>query len=407
MNNEITDSSPSISPSDLIINSFDPTDENDEEIDQGFICCVCLDLLYKPIVLACGHISCFWCVHHAMNGVAESHCPICRSPYGHFPAICQLLHFVLLKIYPVAYKRREKQILEEEEKQGCFSPQFGNELPCSHTSNLLNVSEGTCDDMEATKTLCIEENNVKCEAYELLSRKDALCAACKQLLFQPAVLNCGHVYCQSCISTIVDEALRCQVCQSLHPKGRLKVCRELDHLLEKKFPEEYAQRKEALQPIHDQQELDGREDQKKFAAAVDLNPLLSIGPHAIKVHMGVGCDYCGMYPIHGNRYKCKDCVEDIGFDLCGDCYNTSSKLPGRFNQQHTPEHKFDLVQSKPIDDFMRRVLFEFSEDSSVPVHSDDASEDLEDGLHGGGGGSEDQEEDSHLQSEDTNSEELL
>lgn len=50
-----------------------------------------------------------------------------------------------------------------------------------------------------------------------------------------------------------------------------------------------------------------------------------------------------MYPIIGKRYRCMDCKEAIGFDLCGDCYSTPSKLPGRFNQQHTPEHRFELV----------------------------------------------------------------
>jgi hypothetical protein len=48
------------------------------------------------------------------------------------------------------------------------------------------------------------------------------------------------------------------------------------------------------------------------------------------------------YPIRGERYKCKDCTEIIGFDLCGDCYKTKSKLPGRFNQQHTSDHKMEL-----------------------------------------------------------------
>lgn len=48
-----------------------------------------------------------------------------------------------------------------------------------------------------------------------------------------------------------------------------------------------------------------------------------------------------MYPIIGDRYRCQDCSEKIGFDLCSDCYNTNSKLPGRFNQQHTAEHRFE------------------------------------------------------------------
>lgn len=51
-----------------------------------------------------------------------------------------------------------------------------------------------------------------------------------------------------------------------------------------------------------------------------------------------------MFPIAGERYKCKDCVEKIGFDLCEQCYKSSSKLPGRFNQQHTEDHKFELIE---------------------------------------------------------------
>ncbi|CAL0299508.1 unnamed protein product [Lupinus luteus] len=62
-----------------------------------------------------------------------------------------------------------------------------------------------------------------------------------------------------------------------------------------------------------------------------------------KVHRGAASDFCGMYLIVGDRYRCMDCKEMIGFDLCGEYYNTRSKRPGRFNQQHTPEHKFELV----------------------------------------------------------------
>ena len=55
-------------------------------------------------------------------------------------------------------------------------------------------------------------------------------------------------------------------------------------------------------------------------------------------------DSAQIYPITGVRYKCKDCVEKIGFDLCESCYKISAKLPGRFNQQHTMDHKFDAIQ---------------------------------------------------------------
>lgn len=51
-----------------------------------------------------------------------------------------------------------------------------------------------------------------------------------------------------------------------------------------------------------------------------------------------------MYPIVGDRYRCKDCKEEIGYDLCKDCYETPSNVPGRFNQQHTPDHRLELAE---------------------------------------------------------------
>lgn len=62
-----------------------------------------------------------------------------------------------------------------------------------------------------------------------------------------------------------------------------------------------------------------------------------------------------MFPIVGDRYQCKDCTERIGFDLCADCYKIRSKIPGRFNQQHTPDHEFELKQINIIHNIMRLV----------------------------------------------------
>lgn len=55
-----------------------------------------------------------------------------------------------------------------------------------------------------------------------------------------------------------------------------------------------------------------------------------------------------MYPIIGDRYRCKDCKEEIGYDLCKDCYETPSKVPGRFNQQHTPDHRLELARAPQV-----------------------------------------------------------
>ncbi|KAK7395373.1 hypothetical protein VNO78_15925 [Psophocarpus tetragonolobus] len=377
----------------------------EEEIPDSFVCCVCLDILYKPIVLSCGHICCFWCIYNSMNCLRESQCPVCRHQYYHFPTVCQLLHFLLLKVYTVAYKRRENQTLEEEKKSGFYSPQFDpytcesqakfghSVIPSSPsimnlTPNSYNV--GTSECMEHSGSTAHvggtvnsdEEHDIigspaggkKFRQEELslqqkLSVADVTCTMCKQLLFRPVVLNCGHVYCQTCVINIDDEMLRCQVCQSPHPRGFPKVCLELDHFLEEQFSEEYEQRRDAI----GLKQIKIKPESPSSCSSDNGNTGVNIDwwtdPDS-KVHIGVGCDFCGMFPIIGDRYRCIDCKEKMGFDLCGDCYASRSKLPGRFNQQHTSEHKFKLVQSNIFHNLMLRLATaQFGEDTSIDLES--------------------------------------
>ncbi|XP_059431768.1 E3 ubiquitin-protein ligase PRT1-like [Corylus avellana] len=398
-------------------------DVESEEIYEPFYCCVCLDLLFKPIVLSCGHISCFWCVHNSMSGRHESRCPLCRHPYYHFPTICQMLHVLLLKMYPVAYKKRENITLEEEVERGVFSPQC-NAQACVHqgdptsfstmdfesnsssdpsstrkgepytnqelllsdslfqncgTCTLIEISDGNSD---VIRNVAIEEKNCK-----QVSVADVLCSACKQLLYHPVVLNCGHVYCESCVIIPTGEMLKCHVCQTLHPKGFPKVCLVLDQFLEEQFPKEYVLRRDAVQL----KQVDF--EHKKLTICSSSSEAGKQGENLLQshtrsnIHLGVGCDSCGIFPILGDRYRCKDCVEIIGFDLCGDCYNTRSKLPGRFNQQHTPEHKFELV--RPFRNMLGLMAIEL-EDNSLLIDTD-ASEDSENGSPAPGSPSSAQE----------------
>ncbi|KAL5562095.1 hypothetical protein UlMin_031842 [Ulmus minor] len=385
-----------------------PDEVESEEISESFTCCVCLDLLYKPIVLSCGHISCFWCVHRSMNGLRESHCPICRNPYNHFPYICQMLHFLLLKMYPLAYKRRELQILEEEKESGNFSPQFDASSQINQESHPLGYStREPCADMEQSVSITqVLDNSTSkesigqnCEvavtgtvnewnssqAQHIENRKqvtvaDVLCAGCNQLLFRPVALNCGHLYCESCLVDIGDEMLKCIVCQSSHPKGFPKVCLELNFFLEKQFPQEYAQRKNDVEVKQVNLRRASMESSSVRDSKLGGNPQWLLDPNS-KVHVGAGCDFCGVFPIIGDRYKCKDCKERIGFDLCGDCYNSNSKLPGRFNQQHTPEHKFELVPPDKLESFMLRLVAGQNDDGSNAIFiTNDASENSDGGT---------------------------
>ncbi|XP_058182269.1 E3 ubiquitin-protein ligase PRT1-like isoform X4 [Rhododendron vialii] len=375
--------------------------ETDEEFPDEFQCCVCWDLLYKPVVLACGHISCFWCVFRMMKHlVSVSHCPVCRHPYNHFPSICQLLHFMVLKLYPQAYKRREQQVLEEEKRLEWFSPQLVN---CFRSESKPNI-EGTekvppQQDSMLGGILSRQKNSPQ------LLITDFHCAACKELLYRPVVLNCGHVYCEVCIISPTDRVPRCQVCQSAHPNGCPKVCLLLKNFLEEQFPEQYALRKENVHEHADSQNRSPSACSIQSLNNAPMLPSISTNPYQSwlsgrgpEVHIGVGCDYCGMYPIIGERYRCKDCKEKSGFDLCEGCYNSSSKFPGRFNQQHTPEHKLENVRLHLVANDVSRLETEeyesdspddmdFSpfapipeEDSASHMSSDDTSENQEDAL---------------------------
>ncbi|KZV56437.1 hypothetical protein F511_08335, partial [Dorcoceras hygrometricum] len=375
-----------------------------------FLMFFCRDVLYKPVVLACGHISCFWCIHKSMSGLHKSRCPICRNRYYHFPSICQTLHLMLLKMYPVAYEKRGKQILEDEKLMGCFSPQLivpadnlqtadpviestASLQPCisqadpslnprfigkdeipgrmelvrpvhpeTGISNLPAHGENTL----TTNVISVEDKNMNpgnsdLRTWNPVSADEVLCGSCKHVLFRPAVLNCGHVFCRCCISPRTNEILTCEVCQNPHPGNIPNVCLEFDRFLEEQFPKEYGLRK-GLQMKQEQFSCDTQsacssEAEKNihfpFSSGEDPLPLWDASS---KVHIGVGCDACGMYPIIGDRYKCKDCVEEIGYDLCQTCHSTSSKLQGRFNQQHTSDHKFEILKSSAVHEMMLRLL---------------------------------------------------
>lgn len=82
-----------------------------------------------------------------------------------------------------------------------------------------------------------------------------------------------------------------------------------------------------------------------------------------------------MCPIIGERYRCKDCLEKIGFDLCQNCYQSSSKLPGRFNQQHREDHKLEKVENHPNQLIFRVDHFEDDDDEDDNDNDDDDDDD--------------------------------
>lgn len=370
-----------------------------EQVSEQFICAVCLDLLYKPTVLVCGHVTCFWCCHYSMDMNSQSHCPLCRHPYRHFPAICQLLDKFLEKMYPISYDKRKSQTLEDEE-QNFVGVSVAVQEELNHQSIVNQPSHVNSEDKTSINNPPNnEENKSNDENCKHVTVADVLCAACNQLLFHPVVLNCGHVYCEACVTIPEDGVIKCQVCQSRHPSGFPKVCKELDCVLEERFPSEYALRKNSTQipqdHIQNRNPVNANGEGSKLSYPTEENFLQWWTVHGSKFHPGAGCDMCGMYPIIGDRYQCKDCTEISGYDLCGDCHNTNSKLPGRFNQKHTQDHRLELV--KPIID--RHVIHQLLSGQLAVVSaarngtSDIASSSIDDDDDDGGGDNDNDDHD--------------
>ncbi|CAN0875500.1 E3 ubiquitin-protein ligase PRT1 [Linum grandiflorum] len=268
------------------------TDLEEEEalFFHEFQCCICLDLLYKPVVIACGHLSCFWCVFKAMDASSESYCPICRHPYNHFPSVCQLLHFLLLKMYPIAYSRRARQVGEEETKVGNSSPQLDyklsrpdeiylhmpiylkgklsseGSLSVENNSSIIKDSqEKSINGERKTEELTLATSRISDNTFNEFNKFsgwnekklelgtstqpsvfDLLCAGCNELLIRPVALNCGHVYCEACFIVPQEGHPRCQICQSFHPNRFSSVCLVLEHFIKQCFSNAYAKRRDKL-----------------------------------------------------------------------------------------------------------------------------------------------------------------
>jgi hypothetical protein len=154
------------------------------------------------------------------------------------------------------------------------------------------------------------------------------------------------------------------------------------------------------------------------------------------VHLGVGCDECGEYPILNDRYKCLDCPEECGYDLCGTCYKnntmkrrrdggtggggtsrggdttsaTTAPAPadvavGRFNQQHQPDHRMELQQRKMTGLHVLKALHPEMTTAQLMRWVEMAEgEEGEEGQEGEAGGEEGEEGD---QGDDDDPEEFL
>ncbi|KAF5934001.1 hypothetical protein HYC85_030172 [Camellia sinensis] len=71
------------------------------------------------------------------------------------------------------------------------------------------------------------------------------CTLCLKLLYEPVTTPCGHSFCRSCLFQAMDRGNRCPLCRTvlfISPRT-CAISVTLNNIIEKNFPEEYAERK--------------------------------------------------------------------------------------------------------------------------------------------------------------------
>ena len=216
------------------------------------------------------------------------------------------------------------------------------------------------------------------------------CSRCQRLLLEPVVLNCGHAMCRTCFEQDCQQtpvaplppearACRCRICGEVQ-LGDLQVCQTIQRFLQDEFPREYEQRRlecsaseahggssegrtagEGVSPGQTEpwERLGPPDTPSVVADPADPASTPVAASAAVAgdeeehppdefVHFGVGCDSCGAFPIVGRRYRCTDCPEAVGYDLCALCMAMGTTgAEGRFDQNHKPHHSMVEVAPAP------------------------------------------------------------
>jgi hypothetical protein len=384
----------------------------------------------KPVIPVCGHPSCFWCVHRAMDSFGVSACPTCRHSFEHLPDVCVPLHRFLARAFPKQYARRLRETHEEEESNETFSPDPGLAMELRSMRVGVDDDENTDDENTEERHTSTDENteqdirtdenteeqHVSYATFRALERVTPVALPNDQSLkhlFQcgfhgpsasteneqeqeqeqeahtlqrPVVLTCGHAVCEACAAARLDfggakqkglgiiesdrhraHCPKCDarvvgtsapaVCLPLHNVTHLFV--DEDDVLTRadatRSAAASARATARSREIHrsrqetgdatcvgdedkdagdggdknasrdgqhddddDREEEHGSEELHGSLADTFLQVTGNTDPAAF-CHYGVGCDSCGVYPIRGRRWRCADCPEAIGFDLCGMC----------------------------------------------------------------------------------------
>ena len=308
-----------------------------------------------------------------MRGFGASHCPLCRAEFKHFAAICKPLHVYLNARFPEAVAERDAQTKEQERDEWkAESPEIA--LPDGDVLNGFKCCG--CHEVAAPPAV------LSCGHVVCARAAGGWAAGCP-------VDGCvgGAADSSLAVCGVIDDLLRAEwpgydaacarPCSATTPHGAPKPSstNATPAVAEASAAASASDASRIDEPaslvaqpveVHSLssaagQALNGLRGNVELydAEGGRCVVLVHSGHHAKRVrvrpanlrritfpyvHFGVGCDGCGVFPIEGRRFRCADCSEAIGFDLCGACHDKGMHLrsdSGRFNQQHRPEHAME------------------------------------------------------------------
>ncbi|CAJ1431406.1 unnamed protein product [Effrenium voratum] len=223
-------------------------------------------------------------------------CVVTGEPIWFFPQVCVPLHHFMLDIYKKDLKGRKA--IEES-----ILAAFNLKAPVVSEAPDEEGDEGFLEEFS--------------------------CPVSGELAVSPCCLSSGTIVSAHCVPRggFKKDPNRLVAC-GLHGQAPIK-SEVLELMIRTKFPSQY----KALEA-------------KK--ASVELVPQPTCGDFAADehVHLGLGCDGCGLWPIRGAAYEDVDCRSSTGFHLCQACYDLGYHkrvLGGRFNQGHMPKNSMSHI----------------------------------------------------------------
>lgn len=260
-----------------------------DEVPQDFRCAATGRPLYMPVITT-GGVAYSYAAAFEMFMQAQSvpHCKVTGEPIYFLPNVCLPLHHFMMSQYRAAMR------ICKQQDEIDMRDKFGVTLP-----SLTDLPEDGEDGF-------LEEFQ---------------CAVSHKLASEPCCLSSGTIVCASSVpQNGFDKDPDRFVACALHGQAPRR-SPALEAMIRTKFPSEYAA---------------ARGSGNDFATGTCR--LFHADEH---VHLGLGCDGCGLWPIRGEAWYDGDSKDKNGFHLCDACYQFGYHkrvIAGRFNQHHAPRH---------------------------------------------------------------------